>query len=111
MGRVGPEERFAALVDELSGEPGVQAPSAEGGHRFGADALRVDGSIFAMLTHGALVVKLPAPRVAELIANGGGGPFTVGKDRPMREWLTVSPDADWSGLAREAYAFVGARKP
>ncbi|GAA1262298.1 hypothetical protein GCM10009609_26630 [Pseudonocardia aurantiaca] len=64
-----------------------------------------------MLSHGALVVKLPAPRVAELIADGVGGPFTAGKDLPMREWLTVAADADWEGLAKEALAFVGARKP
>ncbi len=107
MGVVQPEERFAALVAELSGEPGVQPPT--GGRRFGADALKVGGSIFAMLSHGDLVVKLPAPRVAELIADGAGGPFSAGAERPMREWLTVAADADWEGLAREALAFVGAR--
>ena len=107
MGVVEPEERFAALVRELGGEPGVEPPSAAGGRRFGADALRVHGSIFAMLSHGALVVKLPAPRVAELIAQGAGGPFGAGKDTPMRQWLTVADDADWAGLAREALAHVG----
>jgi hypothetical protein len=109
MGVVQPEERFAALVAELSGEPGVQPPTGTGGRLFGAATLMVRGSIFAMLSHGALVVKLPALRVAELIADGAGGPFTAGKERPMREWLTVAADADWEGLAREALTFVGAR--
>jgi hypothetical protein len=111
MELVTPEERFADLVDELAGEPGVQPPTGSGSRLFGAETLRVGGSIFAMLAHGALVVKLPAPRVAELIAGGAGGPFTAGKDSPMREWLTVGPDADWEALAREALAFVGARNP
>lgn len=103
-----PEERFAALVDELAGEPGVQPPQSGKGRLFGAAALKVNGSIFAMLTHGSLVVKLPAARVAELIAADSGTPFDAGKGRPMRNWLTVADDEDWSALAREALAYVGA---
>ncbi len=98
-------QRFAALVDELVGEPGVTPPT--GGRQFGSDALKVGGSIFAMVYRGDLVVKLPAARVAELIAAGAGGPFDTGRGRPMRQWLAVSPDADWPALAREALAFVG----
>lgn len=101
------EKRFAALVRELAGEPGVQPPGD--GRRFGSAALKVSGSIFAMLAGDALVVKLPAGRVAELVAAGEGGPFDAGNRTPMREWLTVAPDADWSSLAREALAYVGAR--
>jgi hypothetical protein len=104
---VQPEERFEALVEALAGEPGVQPPGAQGGRRFGADTLRVGGSIFAMLSHGELVVKLPAERVAELIAQGAGTPFSAGRGTPMRQWLTVASSADWEGLAREALAFVG----
>ena len=104
-----PNERFAALVHELAGEPGVQPPDSTGSRRFGAAALRVDGSIFAMLTDGALVVKLPAARVSELIAAGAGHPFSAGTGRAMREWLTVAADADWPGLAREALAYVRTR--
>jgi TfoX/Sxy family transcriptional regulator of competence genes len=104
---VEPTERFAALVADLADEPGVQPPQAAGKRLFGADTLRVHGSIFAMLSHGALVVKLPAPRVAELIAAGSGSPFDAGKGRPLRNWLTVADDADWTTLAREALTFVG----
>jgi hypothetical protein len=109
MGAVEPEERFAVIVDELAGEPGVQTPRAGGRKMFGATTLRVDGSIFAMLTHGSLVVKLPAARVQELIAAEAGGPFDAGKGKPMREWLTAAHEADWAGLAREALAYVGRR--
>jgi hypothetical protein len=66
----------------------------------------VNGSIFAMLSHGALVVELPTARVAELIADGAGGPFDAGKGRPMRQWLTVADDVARTALAREALAFV-----
>jgi TfoX N-terminal domain len=102
-----PTERFAALVDELADEPGVQPPQEDGKRLFGARTLRVHGSIFAMLSHGELIVKLPAGRVAELIAAGSGTPFDAGKGRPLRNWLTVADDADWTALAREALAFVG----
>ena len=107
----GAEERFADLVDRLAGEPGVQVPSEAGPRRFGSEALAVDGSIFAMLTRGELVVKLPAARVAALVDTGIGRPFTAGKGRPMREWVVVSGGGDetWDELAREALEFVGGR--
>lgn len=58
-----------------------------------------------------LVVKLPARRVAALVADGTGGPFTASRGTAMREWVTVLDDdaRTWSALAREALAFVRAR--
>ncbi len=55
-----PEERFAALADEFIDSPGVSLPGETGQSGFGSGALKVNGSIFAMLTSGRLVVKLPA---------------------------------------------------
>ena len=104
-----PEERFAALVETLSGEPGVTPPDAAGGRRFGASALKVNGSIFAMLVQGALVLKLPKERVDGLVADGTCAPFDSGKGRPMREWATVNDPASDLALAREALEFVGSR--
>jgi hypothetical protein len=100
------DERFEAVVDDLVGEPGVTPPSGGGG--FGRSALRVDGRIFAMHVRGALVVKLPKSRVAELVAAGAGTHFDANKGTPMREWLQLDPatSLDWSELAREALAFV-----
>ena len=65
-----------------------------------------------MLTRGRLVVKLPRERVETLVAGGVGEPFTAGKARPMREWLTVIPneDATWQNLASEALKFVASRR-
>ena len=106
------DERFASLVQRFLGEPGVTPPEAEAGaRRFGSDALKVDGRIFAMVTNGTLVVKLPARRVSELLEAGEGASFDGGKGRPMKEWLTVDPASDderWRELANEALAFVRA---
>jgi hypothetical protein len=104
--------RFAALVEAFDGTPGITLPGEPGGHGFGSGALKVDGSIFAMEVHGALVLKLPEARVGELIGSGAGSPFDSGKGRPMREWVALAwtdPDADLP-LAREALAHVRSRR-
>ena len=105
------EQRFADLAEQFAGEEGVEMPREGSPRRFGSDALTVDGSIFAMLTRGELVVKLPAARVTELVARGNGKPFTAGKGRAMPEWVVVAGDdpEEWHELAREALRFVGRR--
>lgn len=106
------DERFAGLVERFAGRPGVTPPGAGGRRGFGADALTVDGSIFAMVVRGHLVVKLPRARVAELVADGTGAPFDAGKGIPMREWVSVlADDTDaWTALAEESLAFVASRR-
>ena len=105
------EQKFADLAERLAGEEGVELPREGRPRRFGSEALTVNGSIFAMLTRGELVVKLPAARVAELVGKGNGMPFTAGKGRAMREWVVVmgSDPQEWHDLAREALRFVGRR--
>lgn len=102
-----PDERFEALVDGLVGVVGVTPPS--GGRGFGRSALRINGSIFAMLVRGRLVVKLPRQRVSALVDSDDGAPFDANKGTPMKEWLRLDPESgqDWETLAREALAFVG----
>ncbi|SDP82642.1 Transcriptional regulator of competence genes, TfoX/Sxy family [Arthrobacter sp. ok909] len=104
-----PEERFNALVEEFAASPGVSIPGEPGRRGFGSSALKVNGSIFAMISGGKLVLKLPHARVAALIGTGAGTPFDAGKGRPMKEWLTVTADdkESWLALAREALDFVG----
>jgi hypothetical protein len=101
------EERFAAVVDGFAGDPSVQPPREGAPRRFGSRALRADGTIFAMVdVFGRFVVKLPAERVAELVAAGAGAPFDDGQGRVMRQWVVAAPEQDWSALAREAREFV-----
>ena len=103
------EERFNVHIDEFKTVPGVSVPGEPGQRGFGSSALKVNGSIFAMVSAGRLVVKLPHDRVSTLISTGAGAPFDAGKGRPMKEWLTVTAeDQDsWLALAREALDFVG----
>ena len=95
------ETQFDAIADALLGEPGITE-----GPGFGRNSgLRVNGSIFAMLVDGELVVKLPRGRCEELTSEGAHA-FQVGK-REMREWVAVAAGRDdWPALAREALAFV-----
>ena len=99
---------FESLCDEYAGEAGVTVP--EGGSGFGANAIKINKSIFAMLVNDRLVVKLPAARVRELISADDGVPFDAGKGKPMKEWvgLTVDDDA-CRDLVAEAMAFVSKR--
>jgi hypothetical protein len=103
-----PEERFEDLVGELLGCPGVTPPS--GGSGFGRSALRWERKIFAMFVRGRLVVKLPAPRVDTLVADGDGVRFDANKGTPMREWLSLDPESRlaWLPLACEALDFAQA---
>jgi hypothetical protein len=105
------EERFADLAEQFAGEEGVELPGDKGPRRFGSSALTVDGAIFAMLTRGELVVKLPSGRVADLVRAGAGRPFDAGKGRPLREWVVITGDdtQEWYELAVEALRFVGRR--
>ena len=101
-----PEHRYEDLVDEFAGEDGVLPP--RDGSGFGRSAPRYRGKIFAMLVRGRLAVKLPRPRVDELVAGGGGERFDANKGTPMKEWFSLDPESDlaWSPLAREALDFA-----
>lgn len=111
------EDRYAELAgtralvlllgtsDVTLGIPGKR------GFGSGAGYPRADvagGKIFAMLSGGRLVVKLPRARVEALVASGDGERFDPGHGRLMTEWLSVGPASaeGWLPLAREGLAFV-----
>lgn len=100
------EERFNQLAAALVGRKGVALGSGRRG--FGSGALQADGRIFAMVTRGRIVLKLPPKRVSALISAGHGSPFDAGKGRPMREWVVLEEGAyeNLLSLAQEARAFV-----
>jgi hypothetical protein len=102
--------RFASLVKTLGRTPGVVGPSGQSDakKKFGSDALKIGGKIFAMLSHDRFVVRLPRARVDELVATGEGERCDPGHGRVMREWLALDPSSGlkWLPLAKEAMIFV-----
>ncbi len=98
-------ELFAAIAAK-HGETWSPAESP----KFGANALRVNGKIYAALTRKhRLLLKLPPPRVKALLASGRAEPMESG-GRVMNGWVTLAPDSkkEWIALAGEARAFVTA---
>jgi len=95
---------FEAIADRLLSEPDV----AEGTGFGSSPGLRVRDKIFAMLAPGGLVVKLPARRCAELVAEQMAKPFDRGHGRPLKEWVVLNHanKQDWPGLALEALTYV-----
>lgn len=99
--------RFDQLTAALQSRPNVTL-----GTGFGpSPAVRVGEKIFAMLIAARLVVKLPKPRVDELVASGVGTPLQMGPTRVMKEWINISIEHAemWEQLAAEALEFVAAQ--
>jgi hypothetical protein len=96
---------FDAVVVEQMREQGVALRRA-----LRKQNLAVHGKVFAFLQDGRLVVKLPAARVAAMVASGEARPFRSGS-RTMREWITVEPpaapdDDAWRLLADQSRRYV-----
>jgi TfoX/Sxy family transcriptional regulator of competence genes len=111
------DRRFVALCKTLATDPRYAGTLSEHAanrasptkRRFGSNALKVNGKIFAMMSQDTLVVKLPRARVDELVDGGFGKRFDPGHGRLMKEWLAVSaPTRLWATLVREAHDFVSA---
>lgn len=106
--------RVAKLLESLRADPTLapvvdafEKAKGQSGRRFGSNGLKANGKLFALFTQGALVIKLPKERVAELVASKMGEPFDPGHGRLMKEWLKLtSPRASWSEFAREAFKFM-----
>lgn len=76
--------------------------------KFGANALRVNGKIYAALTRShKLLLKLAPARVTELRTAKRAERFASG-ERVMNGWATLAPDdeAAWIALSDEARAFL-----
>jgi hypothetical protein len=100
------EARFWSTAEPLLATPFVSRSTM-----MGFPCLRVDGRFFASFDHrtAALVVKLPAARVDELISSGQAEPFAPA-GRRFREWASIDPAnrGRWSALLDEAFTFVAA---
>ena len=71
-------------------------------------ALKTMKKMFAMLSKGNFVVKLPKKRVEELISSGIGLPYDPGSGKMMKEWVIIPIEyADrWIEYAAEAKEFA-----
>ena len=102
------EEEKGELFWNLA-EPMLATGQAERGTMMGFACLRSRGQFFASLERGSnnLIVKVPANRVNELVANGQAQNFAP-NGRVFREWALVDQvdEARWAALLQEAYAFV-----
>jgi hypothetical protein len=104
------EAAYAALARRFAGQPHVTLPAEKRG-KFGRNALKVDGKIFAMLVRGALAVKLPPAEVESATIAGHGEPLARGPGRVMKGWLVVNePSARWYTFAERARAFVAGER-
>jgi hypothetical protein len=97
---------YALLAARYAGKPAA-GPSKG----FGSNALKVNGKIFASLTRGRLLLKLPEARVDSLIKSKKGLRFSTGVGRVKKEWVTVgaTTEKEWLALADEARTFVSAQ--
>ena len=68
----------------------------------------MNGPIYATVSRGRFVVKLPRAPTDTLIASGTGLPFDAGKGRPMKEWVAIAEHAadQRTKLADKARRFV-----
>lgn len=93
------EQVFEAVSTRLL----EQDPALEQGRMMRAEGLKIGGKFFAFVVDGALVVKLPAERVDELVASGEGRPFESGR-RVMKEWVSLQPADEATCAAHVAAA-------
>jgi hypothetical protein len=84
-------------------------PEDEAGRMLHSPGLKTAGRFYAFATDDDLVVKLPAARVAELVAAGAGRLCEPRKGRPMRQWVRLDPSGedDCTAYLVEAREFVG----
>ena len=84
-------ERAHAIFDPIAAASTSSVAGVDIGAMFGSEGLRIRGKVFAFVGfEGGLVVKVPEARVDELDGAPGIAERMVMRERPMREWVTVS---------------------
>ena len=98
------EDRFWRACAKLLERDGVTRSTM-----MGLPCLRVRTKFFAAYdrANGNLLIKLPAARVDQLIAEGRGADVAPA-GRRFREWAAIPPEAGdrWPGYLAEAWTFV-----
>ncbi|WP_326999878.1 hypothetical protein OHA72_32685 [Dactylosporangium sp. NBC_01737] len=85
-------------------------PGDEVGRMLRSPGLKTGGRCYAFTSGDDMIVKLPAARVAELVAAGVGLPCSPRPGRPMREWVRL-PAQDCLAHVLDARAFVAVTPP
>lgn len=100
-----PSADSQTIIEAFAGLPGV---SCGAGWAKGNTVLKIHGTIFAMLAHGHLVVKLSEARVDALVHDKIGSRFDPRRTgKGMREWCEVPRGlGNWLELAKEAFDFA-----
>ena len=101
--KASPEELYRTLAQRFGAD--LHIPRGRG---FGSDALKAEGKIFASLSHGRLLIRLPLERVKALIEAKLCEPFSTGPGRVKKEWVTVAPSSleEWVRLSEESRCYV-----
>ena len=98
--------RFEKLIQQLAEGDTTDTPRRAG---FGTGSLFAGRKMFGLLDQsGALVLKLPPPKVEALIAAGTGDPWHPGNGRPLKEYVAIAfaRQARWLALAKESRAYM-----
>jgi hypothetical protein len=101
---INPESVFDTIADNLASNPGIKR-----GKMFGVPTVFVNGNAFISYFHGSMVFKLTGPALAKALTLPDARHFDPsGKDRPMREWISLTPASrdEWPQLADAALAYV-----
>ncbi len=96
------------LRQQLAIDLSSRIPGCTVGLKFGHASLEVDDKIFAFTRPDeSAALKLPAARIAELVAGGEGHQLRMG-ERTMREWVVIPNIAapHHLRLLHEARAYV-----
>ncbi len=104
-----PEPTVEASFAQVARRLEAAHADLERGRIMHSEGVKTGGKFCAFVSKGELVLKLPAGRVAELIAAGQGRPFDAGKGRPLQEWVRLRPPGEevCAGYVLEAREFVG----
>jgi hypothetical protein len=94
------DPRFVPVADAFRRTPGFSLMESKSRAMRG---LTLHGKSFGMSQDGRFILKLDEKRVAALVAEGIGKPFSAGAGRMMKGWIEIThPKADWVVLAKEA---------
>lgn len=101
-----PDDDIAHDFWEMA-EPFLARDGVDTGTMFGFPCVRLNGVFVAMPSHTerAMIVKLPASDVTELIDEGAGQPVAP-SGRTFKEWVYVADTNLWPALFEQALAFA-----